>query len=106
MSDEFLFTCDECGASFDPDPLAILECGWGCYDVAEDKCEKVAFESGCLTKSGLERMSEYELSEIGMTPTQRDQLLNGEESVDAGTICLCPDCRGRIFDNAPVQTSI
>jgi hypothetical protein len=35
-----------------------------------------------------------------MTLDQREQLLNGAESVDAGTICLCERCRNSIFSES------
>jgi hypothetical protein len=97
MRDEFLFTCDECGTGFDPDPLAILECGWGRACAGEDKCEEAVSEKEGITEEALASMSEYELGEIGMTAKQRDQLLSGTEIIDTGTICLCLACRRSIF---------
>jgi hypothetical protein len=100
MSDEFLFTCDECGASFDPDPFAILECGWERACVGEHKCEEAVSEKEGITEEALAGMSEYELGEIGMTAKQRDQLLSGTEVIDTGTICLCLACRSSLFDKS------
>jgi DDE superfamily endonuclease len=43
------------------------------------------------------QMSEYRLSEIGLTPQARDRLLNGADFVETGTMCICLPCQDALL---------
>ena len=96
MSDEETpkFICQQCGAEFDIDPECVFELlmgGDGNQFMSPEMAREFE-ESGIgWTKDTLENMNEYQLSEIDLTPEQRDALLNGEE-ITVGSIILCPDC--------------
>jgi hypothetical protein len=95
MTEEFLFTCDECGRKFPAEPAAIVDSGMSASccerdaDPADDSIERIsAFE--------LESLTESELAELGLTTESRDRLLSGEDVV-TGTMCICTDCQDRLL---------
>ncbi|MGV3771357.1 MAG: hypothetical protein ACO1QB_00545 [Verrucomicrobiales bacterium] len=60
-----------------------------------------ALDSGeFFTPEQLERMTEFELQEIGLTPAERDELLNTGE-ITTGAVMLCPDCLAAVGRKDP-----
>lgn len=99
---DFQFTCEACGDQFDADPNCVVEEGasLGCpccdFGMSEEELDDLIAKGEILTPEALDEMSDSELTEIGLTPAERDRLLNGEEIVTGGTI-LCPKCIEKEF---------
>jgi hypothetical protein len=91
------FQCQECGKEFDPDPDTMRELSMTgecpcCDGISPEETEELLASGEAFTGEQLEKMSDYELSEIGLSPQDRDNLLAGA-SVSVGAICLCKDCQ-------------
>ena len=106
MSDNIKFKCDSCGKEFDADPDTMVEVHMGgscpCCDEKISKAEADRLiESGeAISAERLERMTEYELQEIGLTPQERDALLRGEQ-ITTGGACICKECQDRMAGEQP-----
>ena len=87
------FTCQICGKDFPADPDTMVESGMsGVCTNPDCDCHEDIPEDEILTADQLATMSDYALSEIGLTPTQRDELLATGE-VTTGGMCICKPCQ-------------
>lgn len=87
------FRCEFCGKEFEPGPDDFWESGIGS---ASHSCDK-PIPDGAISAEELERMSEYELREIGLTLEERDELLK-TGTITTGASCICPECQKSEFD--------
>jgi hypothetical protein len=91
---EFMFECSECGKKFPATPDSVFESGFSpiceVQKTADCDCDLIA-------GSDLKEMSEYHLSELGLTENERDRLLSGEPFVGVGAIFICAECHAEIF---------
>lgn len=104
MSDEEIkFKCEECGKEFDPEPDSMVElhlkgeCPCCVDGVSEEELEEMIESGEAITAEKLSTMTEYELSEVGLTVDQRDALLRGEE-MTIGAACICQECQDRMAE--------
>ncbi len=92
---DIVFTCALCGKDFPPDPLTMVEAGFSsCSDSpdCECGCSGAGLGDDGISFDDLAAMNEYQLSEIGLTLSQRDELLkNGE--ITSGGMCICLECQ-------------
>jgi hypothetical protein len=98
MTDEFLFTCSECGRQFAPDPDAVVESGFSRGCVSKEDEARTIFSEDRVTAGTLRDMSDYHLAEVGLTPEGRERLLAGEEFVVTGAVCICLECQDRLLE--------
>ena len=94
---DFCFECDGCGCVFVPTPdsfiltgpvrVASLDAGGELYAGGPEEP---------LTQAKLEGLSEFELSELGLTEEDRKSLLAGNP-VFTGADAFCPECLHQIF---------
>ena len=76
-----------------PDPEAFIEVDMVRRPATAEEIRQFEEEGAeFLTPEKLEAMSEYELSELGLTLQDRVNLLAGKE-VAAGAQAVCPSCR-------------
>ncbi len=92
MSDDLKFTCQVCGAQIEAEPDVIRETFLSPVLVTEEEHNKALSEGDVITPDQLRAMSHQELEEIGLTPNDRDKLLNGE-TVETGAMCVCKKCQ-------------
>jgi len=65
--------------------------------LTEDQIREMEEAGDLITGEQLAAMSEYELKERGLTPEDRDKLLNGEE-ITVGGMCICQACQDRMAE--------
>jgi hypothetical protein len=99
MSDEFLFTCSECGRQFEPNPDSVVESGLSRVCISKEDEAQAIFGEEQITSDNLSEASDYHLAEIGLTPIMRGRLLAGEEFVATGAICICLECQDRLLED-------
>lgn len=96
MNDNITFNCQMCGHEFEPEPDSFLETGFSSdyhpADLSEKDLEEMVASGAAITSDKLEAMSEYELSEIGLSLQDREKLLVGS-TVEIGAMCVCKECQ-------------
>jgi hypothetical protein len=94
---EIRFECDGCGRDFVPTPDSFILTGpiWVVsHDAGSELCAVGPEEP--LTPAKLAGLSEFELSELGLTEEDRKALLAGDR-VFTGADAFCPECLHQIF---------
>jgi hypothetical protein len=93
MIDPLLMPCQCCGTPFVADPEAFVEVDMVRRPATPEEIRQFEEEGAeFLTPEKLAAMSEYELSEIGLSVQDRVNLLAGKE-VSAGAQAVCRACR-------------
>jgi hypothetical protein len=94
---EFSCECDGCGRVFVPTPDSFILTG-AVWVVSPDGGSEMwaAGPEEPLTPAKLARLSEFELSELGLTEQDRKALLAGDR-VFTGADAFCPECLHQIF---------
>src|SRR5690349_4792656 len=93
---EFCCRCDGCGCEFPPMPDSFILTGFTRIAAEEPDNEIFLSRQELLTRAQLEALSEFELSERGLTEEDRQTLLRGE-AVYTGADAFCPACLCQIF---------
>lgn len=96
--EDIKFKCEECGKEFDPDPDTMRELHIGSELVPEEDTTISELPS----PEELSSMSEFHLSELGLTTDDRDKLLRGEDVV-VGAICVCKECQDRLASESSID---
>ena len=94
---EFCFECDGCGCVFVPTPDSFILTGpvrVVSLEAGSELCASGPAEP--LTQTKLEGLSEFELSELGLTEEDRKTLLAGSP-VFTSADAFCPECLHQIF---------
>ena len=94
MASRLYFRCDGCDCEFPATPDSFILTGP--IRMAEEGEDLSPPGQELLTRHRLEALSDYELSERGLTQDDRQTLLHGG-SVFRGADAFCPDCLRQIF---------
>ena len=90
------FHCDGCDCEFVPTPDSFILTGFVRLGGDNEDEECFLHKDGRWTRTELETLNEFELSELGLTEESCQSLLRGE-TVFTGADAFCDACRQEIF---------